>query len=45
MKTDCKKQIKKSFRIEKVTKRKGHKLCWKGYNILFNDWVDKKDTV
>ena len=33
------------FRIEKVLKRKGHKLYikWKGYDNRFNSWIDKKD--
>ena len=33
----------KEFRIEKVIKRKGDKLYvkWKGYNNLFNSWIDK----
>ena len=35
---------KKEFRIEKVIKRKGNKLCvkWKGYDNSFNSWFDKK---
>ena len=35
------------FRIEKVIKRKGNKLClkWKGYNNSFNSWIDKKDLI
>ena len=34
----------KEFRIEKLIKRKGDKLYvnWKGYNNLFNRWIDKK---
>ena len=37
----------KEFRIEKVFKRKGDKLCvkWKGYDTSFNSWIDKKDIV
>ena len=37
----------KEFRIEKVLKRKGHKLYvkWKGYDNSFNSWIDKKDLV
>ena len=33
------------FRIQKVIKRKGDNLYfkWKGYNRLFNSWIDKKD--
>ena len=32
------------FRIEKVIKRKGDKLYGKqkGYNNLFNNWINKK---
>ena len=35
------------FRIEKVIKKKGDKLYvkWKGYDSLFNSWIDKKDLV
>ena len=35
----------KEFRIEKVIKRKGDKLYvkWKGHDISFNSWIDKKD--
>ena len=35
------------LRIEKVIKRKGDKLYvkWKGYDNLFNSWIDKKDLV
>ena len=35
------------FRVEKVIKRKGHKLYvkWKGYNNSFNSWIDKKNIV
>ena len=37
----------KEFRIEKVIKRKGDKLHvkWKGYNNLFNSWIDKKKSI
>ena len=37
----------KEFRIEKVLKRKVDKLYvkWKGYDNLFNSWIDKKDLV
>ena len=32
------------FRIEKVIKNKGDKLYvkWKGFDNLFNSWIDKK---
>ena len=35
------------FRIEKIIKGKGDKLYvkWKGYDNLFNGWIDKKDTA
>ena len=34
----------KEFRIEKVIRKKGDKLYvkWKGYDNLFNSWIDKK---
>ena len=49
--TFCEKELqktnKKEFRIEKVMKKKGGKLYakWKGYNNLFNSWIDKKDIL
>ena len=35
------------FRIEKVIKKKGDKLCvkWKWYDNSFNSWIDKKGEV
>ena len=35
------------FRVEKVIMRKGNKLCvtWKGYDNLFNSWIDKKRYI
>ena len=44
---ESQKTNKKEFRIENVIKRKGDKLYvkWKGYNSLFNSWIDKKDLV
>ena len=47
MKKNCKKQIKKKKRIEKVIKKKGNELCvkWKGYDNSFNSWIDKKDVI
>ena len=46
-KKNYKKQIKKSFKVENVTKRKGNKLYvkWKGYDSSLNTWIDKKDIV
>ena len=37
----------KESRIEKVIKRKDDKLYvkWKGSDISFNSWVDKKDFI
>ena len=37
----------REFRLEKAIKRKGDKLYvkWKGYDNLFNSWIDKKDIV
>ena len=34
----------KEFRIERVIEGKGDKLYvkWKGYDISFNSWIDKK---
>ena len=34
------------FRIEKVIKKKGNKLCvkWKEYDNSFNSWIDKNDV-
>ena len=39
------KTSQQAFRIEKVIKRKGIKLYvkWKGYENLFNSWIDKND--
>ena len=44
---ELQKTNQKEFRIEKVIRRKGDKLYvkWKGYNNLFNSWIDKKDLV
>ena len=37
----------KEFRIERVIEGKGDKLYvkWKGYDISFNSWIDKKYLV
>ena len=47
MKKNCKRLIKKEFRIEKVLEKKGDKLYvkWKGYDNSFTSWIDKKDLV
>ena len=44
---ELQKTNQKEFIIEKVTKRKGDKLYvkWKGYDNLFNSWIDKKYLV
>ena len=44
---ELQKTNQKEFTIEKVIKRKGNKLSvkWKGYDNLFNSWIDKKDLV
>ena len=44
---ELQKTSQKEFRIEKVFKRKGDKLYvkWRGYDNLFNRWIDKKDLV
>ena len=45
MKKNCKRLIKKEFRIEKVIKKKVNKLYvkWKGYDKPFNNRIDKCD--
>ena len=46
-KENCKKQIKREFRVRKKIKRGDNKLyvkC-KGYDDSFNSWIDKKDIV
>ena len=44
---ELQKTNQKEFRVEKVIKRKGHKLYvkWKVYNNSFNSWIDKKDIL
>ena len=44
---ELQKTSQEKFRMEKVLKRKGDKLYvkWKGYNNLFNSWIDKKDLM
>ena len=44
---ELEKTNQKEFRIEKVIKRKGDKLYvkWKGYNNLFNGWIDGKYSI
>ena len=47
MKNNCKKQIKKEFRAEKVIQRKGDRLYdkWKGHYSSFNSSINEKDIV
>ena len=44
---ELQKTNQQEFRIEKVIRRKGHKLYVKrkGYNNSFNSWIDKKGLV
>ena len=44
---ESQKTNQKEFRIEKVLKRKGDKLCvkWKGYDNSFNSWINKKNFL
>ena len=37
----------KEFRVEKVIKRKSDKIYvkWKGYHILFNNWIKKRHSI
>ena len=47
MKKNCKKLVKKKFRIEKVLQIKGDKLYvkWKGCDNSFNSWINKKNLI
>ena len=44
---ELQKTNQKEFRVEKVIKRTGDKLCvkWKGYDSSFNSGIDKKDII
>ena len=44
---ELQKTNQEEFRIGKVIKRKGNKIYvkWKGYNNLFNSWIDKASLV
>ena len=44
---ELQKTNQKDFRIEKIIRKKGHKLYvkWKDYDSSFNSWIDKKDIV
>ena len=41
---ELQKTSEKEYRTENVIERKGDKLYikWKGYDNLFNSWIDKK---
>ena len=49
--TFCEKELQKTnekeFRIEKAIKKKGNELYvkWKGDNISFNSWIDRRDRI
>ena len=42
---ELQKANQKELRIEKIIKRNGNELYvkWKGYNNLFNSWIDEKE--
>ena len=44
---ELQKTSQEEFRIEKVIKRKGDKMYvkWKGYDNLFNSWINQKDLI
>ena len=44
---ELQKTSQEEFRIEKVIRRKGHKLYvkWTGYDNSFNSWIDKASLV
>ena len=44
---ELQKTNEEEFRIDKVIKRKGDKLCgkWQRYNSSFNNWIDENDIV
>ena len=44
---ELQKTNQQEFRIEKIIKKKGDKLCvkWKGCDSSFNSWIDKKDLT
>ena len=46
MKKSYKKTIPKSYRTEKIIKRRSNELYvkWKSDDNWFNSWIDKKDT-
>ena len=44
---ELQKANQKEFELKKIIRRKGDKLYvkWKGYNNLFNSWIDKKKDI
>ena len=44
---ELRKTNQENFRTEKVIKKRRDKLYvkWKGYDNLFNSWIDKKDVI
>ena len=44
---ELQKTSQEKFRIEKILKRKGDKLCvkWKGYDSRFNSRINEKDRI
>ena len=44
---ELQKTNQKELKIEKVIKRKGDKpyAKWKGYNNLFNSWINQKEMI
>ena len=47
MKKEFQKTSQKEFRIDKVIKGQGDRIYtkWKGYDNLFNSWINMKDIV
>ena len=44
---ELQKTNQREFRVEKVIKKKGDKfyIKWKGYDISFNCWIDKRHLI
>ena len=44
---ELQKTDQQEFRIQKLFKKKGGKLYvkWKGYDISFNSWIQKKGLI
>ena len=47
MKKKLRKTNQKEFKVKKVIKKNGDRLCvkWKSYDNSFSSWVDKKDIA